>query len=296
MTLPAPRADWTDLAATPRRIPASTRLAQRVGLVLFQMAALSAMLSIFSLVPVANCDLPGWLYFRGPLETAPGRVVHVERDGMFAERRSLNTTRPILRCDFEFEQGGQRFTGRSYTSAAEVSEGAACEVEFAPGKPGRARIRGMRSAPFGLDVLFFLLLPALAFGLLVCSQQRAKRVLRLLEDGQPATGRLLELVRHMRGKRTARVEYALRGGELASVEIEAQTPALYGEDRGVRLLVDPREPARAIAFDDLPLAPGIDELGNIRPTPAALLAPYLILPGLVVAAYAAFAWWLATRS
>jgi hypothetical protein len=229
------------------------------------------------------------------------------------ELRSSRSRRPILRYEFEFEQGGRHFSGRSYSSQAPLAAGAPCAVEYSPGEPGRARIRGMRSAPFGLDVLFFLFAPAMALGLCAWSQKRAQRALYLLERGEPARGRLLEFVSLPRGHHwsqywTARVEYTLPGGERAVVEIVnqsqtqnwTQAQALAQAQRryepGVRLLVDPRDPARALDFDDLPLAPGSDELGNIRPTPTALLAPYLVVPGLVLALYAAFGWWLATRA
>jgi hypothetical protein len=295
-----PSPDWPSLAGAPRAIPFSTRLGLRVLSLYLQMSCFVACVALVFLGAITQSDVFDSLRFRGALEHASGTVTQVRPSG-FSEGGSRHggDGRPILRFEFEFDSGGQRWNGRSYSSTVRVLRGSACEVEFVPGDPLHARIRGMRSAVFGSDVLFGLVTPLLALVFLVWSQVDATRLLRLIENGSEATGRLVELV-PIRGRRRrmthrAILEYSPASDGPRLARLATRRPKVFQDERGVRLVYDPREPERVRALDDLGVQLGPDELGRIRPLSSWKLALGLCLPALTLAGYIGFAIWLAVR-
>jgi hypothetical protein len=295
------RSDWPALAPAPRHVPASTALGLRSA---EPLAMAGWIVLLFALIPLwavlPRADLAGAWRFRGELESAPARVTAVEATGSTEGGRKGRGGTPILRVTYEFERAGERFRGVSFGALRGPEPGSVCEVEFPAGRPEVSRLRGMRSDVYGPEASLMLLFVAAGGGLCAAGAIAGARTLRLLESGRAAVGRKISLEplrRSGKGQRRYRAvfEYEASGGRTQRVEATATRPQAYEDPRGLRVIFDPGQPARARVLDDFALVPAFDALGRVRPLSAGRFALALLPPGLVLSGYAAWFAWLAMR-
>lgn len=287
--------DWRRLPKGPRELPLSTRLGLWLRHPLFMATEVMLGFTLVSLMAVANTDIAALWRFRGPLERAAGRLTAVESTRMNEGHAGPGAGPPILRYEFEFEHGGARWRGSSYSYRAGLEPGAPCELEFPAGRADQARIVGMGSDIFRPRMLVSLVIPLATLLLFGIAWRRVSSVGRLVVLGQPAVGRALA---PQRGRpRPAKHHVALvldfAGGRTQEVLVETMQPRLYEPERIFRVLVDAQDPTRAAVLEDLHLPLRFDARGRIETLSLRELAPGLALAGAVGASYAAWFLWLA---
>src|SRR5439155_19469836 len=108
---------------------------------------------IFFWLFVCWADLTSWQRFRGPLATAEGVVIassdtHASEGG---SKHSRGT--PIYKNEFKFVVDDREYRGASYAVGTQLRPSRSVTVEYVPGKPEVARVRGMRTNVFGPAVL-----------------------------------------------------------------------------------------------------------------------------------------------
>lgn len=296
-----PRSDWPTLASAPRPLPWSTSLGLRFGL---KLSRASVFILLFALIPIwivlSNADIAQLWRFRGPREQATAVITNVEHTGVTEGGSRHRKGRPIERVDFHFEYAGAAHDGISYGAVQAPKPGATCEVEFPAGHPEWARVCGMRADLYGPQSLLILVLVAIAAGLFVRGLFVARRVVRLVEWGRSATGKVLELTAtHVRVNRARRFrvkyEFALHDGRMQSVDSTTLHPERYEDPRGLRILFDPHEPRDARVVDDLPIPVSFDARGRVLAQPLGRMLSLLAPPVLVIVGYSAWGIWLALR-
>lgn len=211
---------------------------------------------------------------------ARGTVRAIETTGM------TENDEPIRAIRFGFVVDGVEHKGVSYARGPTVPDGAAVTIEYVPGDPATARVRGMRSRPFGNGAAVVLVFPLLGFALTAYGLRTGRRAVRLLRDGELAQGRLVgkevtgAKVNDQRVHKLTFVFADVDGSERHAVVRTHRTAAL--EDSATEALVYDRDHDDAVVLDALPGDPVLDRDGGFvaRRPQRALVA--LILPGLTV--------------
>lgn len=289
----ATRPDWPKLAPAPRHVPLSQAFVSYFGNPLLQAACLFLLMSLIPIwMTLPHVDLASLWRFDGELDLVNGRVVAVEATGFSQGGGKGRRGTTIQRIDYAFEVRGVEQRGTSFGPIAPPPVGTKVEVELTRTLPVYSRIRGLRSAPFGLAASLFLILPMVGVVLACVGLAQSRRWNRLAESGRSALGRTLEikfLRRHKRRDHHAvTYEYEIDG---ATMKHERKTThaALYEDARGLRVLVDARDPKRHELVDELPVLPHFDSVGRLQPqsTRRVLLAG--ILPTLIFVGYSTWA-------
>jgi len=287
--IPTPR---FRLAAPPRRVPWS--VAVRIlfgGFGVFAWLWL-ALGSGIGTVFLRGADLFSWLQFQGELASVPGVIVECRATGASEGGSKHRRGTPIHANAYRFEDGGEPFDGISYATGTCLEPGAPVTIEHPPGRPELSRIAGMRRSVFGPAVAFVLVFPLVGLLMVLASLRRGRRDLRLLAHGKLAMGTLLgmkatNVTINERRVMKARFAIVTEQGVRQEVEVKTTNPEVLEDEPQERILYDPADPRRAVAWDLLPGATSLEAAGQIRagnPFRALLL---LVPPALAVVAHVA---------
>ena len=145
----------SQFAPAPRSVPLSCRLRllfggtiNLIGWGFFCFGILFA--GIF--VPMADFS---FVHFRGQTTLIQGVVEASEMTDTYEDEA------PVFRIHYSFELADGSFHGgSSYVTGVELDPGTPITIEYPENNPWISRVEGMRSAPFGLGVLFVLVFPA----------------------------------------------------------------------------------------------------------------------------------------
>jgi len=157
-------------------------------------------------------------------------------------------------------------------------------VEYLTGQPGISRIAGMRRQPLSWWATVGALLPGVGLAMAIAGLVKGRRRVRLLREGLPASGRLMEKVStgvRTNGRPVYRMtfEYTAQNGVTGRVTARTNSPERLEDQSRELLLYDPRDLAKAFLIDDLPGTVTIDEAG--QPVPGGAGA-YFLLPALTL--------------
>lgn len=249
-----------ELAPPPRALDATTKLATVLGAGGCQ-AGYAAVLfgSILFWVFSARSEAATALELRGELRTTTAIVRKLE-----ATSSSENKVK-IWEVEYDYAVDGRKLHGSSYARGRPaLGIGAEVPLEYAPARPDRARIVGLRGRPFGALVAILALFPLigpLAFASGVVSGLRA---LRLLSRGKLAMARLVKKESRLGSKTKQPVAHDLtfefvEGGEtfrtapmkrraVVSLTVTEAGPVLDEPLEG--LLFDPADPGGPVAMID----------------------------------------------
>ena len=242
---------------------------------------------IFFWIFAVNTDPAGLFVFRGPLETTPGTVVTVE-ETHFSEGGSEHTDgTPIFRYRYEFSYDGSDYEGVSYRLGQPAEAIHDVTVEFAAGRPGRSRIRGMRSAVFGPFVLFVVLFPVVGLIFVLFTLRRGFKRIYFLKHGELTTGKLVSKEptnTQINDQTVYKMTFAFETsmGKPAEITVKTHNVGRLEDDELELLLYDPVKPSRGTTLDNLPGLPRIEEDGTISIRNATWAYLAVIIPTLTV--------------
>jgi len=269
------------LAPPPRAVPFTLRLVVMLGgvLPLLGWIVLGVGLLLTSLLLPHVEPLSGDPFVDAV--TVRGKITNV------AATSTRVASRRVHAVHFQWtDSDGVARDGVSYGSAPLPEIGSDAAIEVSPGSPPLARVAGFRAFLLPAAANLVLLIPIVGALLLLGGAWRGHRLVRLLQDGLPGRGRLVDRKKTntaVRGRRVEVLTFAFTDGEgrqrtarvrshrLADVLDEAEEPLLYAPDAD-----------RAALLDDLPARPRWNERGEFEPAPFAQLALVLIAPTLVV--------------
>ena len=222
-----------------------------------------------------SLNLGFWYDWTRPQVLAAGAVTGVESTGTTINERRVMAYR------FEYDMPDGRIrSGRSY-STERLETGAEVIVGYPEGYPEFAVIRGQGRTASGLLLLLTLVFPAVGLGLVIFGLRRGWQWRRLVREGLPARGRLVE-------KRATNVRinkkrvYALTfefediEGRTRRATIRTHRTAAMEDEPEEQLLYLPDRPERIVLLDQLPIGLQIDAR-SVRPhSPPAALAWALV--------------------
>lgn len=252
-----------DLAMPPRRVSLLAQLAVLFGGVLNVVGWLVLFFTMFFVWGfVGNADMTGWYAFDDAL-SAQGTVVAAESTSAeINEQRVMEYT-----YTFTDAQGGEQ-TGVSYSHSEYLQSGEAVPVEYVPGDPSTSRIEGMRRELFGPFVAFVLLFPGVAGVILLFAVRGGLRRVRVLRHGQLAKAVLVEKKATASQVNNQQVyaltfEFEADDGETYRATARTHKTERLTDEATEKLLYDPRDPACAVLWDDLPGSGHVDAMGGL---------------------------------
>ena len=270
----------------PRAVPGAVRRRLLFGGPVHQMGWLFLGIGlVFSGIFVADSELWTPLIFSGQTDHVDGRVTGIERTSA-SEHDAI-----IYGLRYSYEWNGARHEGISYTFHPNAEPGAPVTVELVRARPEVSRVQGLRYRRFSPVVSLVLIFPIIGFGMVMHGIRRGLRNTRLLAQGQPAWGTLVN--KRKTGVKINEVpvyeltfRYDDRDGREQQGSIRTLHTAPVEDERRERLLYDPRAPRHIALLDDLGRDVSVDERGCLVSQRRSF--PVMILPVLTCTAIIAF--------
>jgi hypothetical protein len=233
-------------------------------------------------VLVWYADISAWRFQFAHLGRATGRFLYC-RETQPHVRSSRRRTRQIYEYHYQYEILGRVFEGCSY---AESCPGGRRPVEYLMGHPEISRTVGMRRNLFSQWVALMAAIPAFGIFLILSAAAEGLTRVRLLRDGLPALGRLVDVTRTNIQRRKRQVykltlEYTAQSGATGRVTARSISPENFEDKAATPLFYDPANLKRAVVIATLPGAISPDASG--QPVARASRA-YLFLPAAIVLA------------
>ncbi|MBI3551800.1 MAG: hypothetical protein HY077_04725 [Elusimicrobia bacterium] len=273
------------LAPPPREVPLSVFIQELLGDFLTQFGFIFIGFGmVFVWIFVAQADFRAWYDFRGPLETAEGRLVSCQRTN-FSEN---NTAVYALSYVFPGPGGVQR-SGTSYRLGGCPPAESSAGVEWPAGRSERSRIKGLRTSVMPSFVAFVLIFPLVGLVCAFFGLRSGLKDVALLARGKLASGKLVEK-KPTNTKINDRTVYEMvfsfvdDHGLERRASTKTHMPELLEDQERENLLYDPQNPSRMATLDTLPglirTGPGGTlEAGNPAKAIGALLLPALTVLG-----------------
>jgi hypothetical protein len=252
----------------------------------------------FAWIFAANGDYSGWRY-HGALQTATARASAC-RGTNFSEGGSNHRRgHPVYETEFFFQDSGRTIVSSSYGWDC-YQAGQDAPVEFPPGRPDLARVRGMRRALMPPSVVFVLIFPLIGLIFVVVSLRTGLRDIRLLQIGVVGRGTVV-------GKRATntrvnnRILYELdmafkdAFGKTARFKTRTCFPEVLEAEGAHNVFYDPDRPEDAIAVDTLPESLRADYSGGLASEGWGPIIRALVVPALVLLSNAAILAYKLTR-
>lgn len=264
-------------AAPPRNVPLSLRIVNffngfaQIGWAVFGFGM------IFFWAFAGNADL-SFATFRGNIQRVKGRVTSVENTSASENHQQIQASH------YDYNVGGEWFSGKSYSSGSAPAKGDDVTVEYVEGNPGKSRIEGMRRALFGPWVILVAIFPAVGFVILYFSSASGAKRNRLLREGILAQGTLVDkeptnVTINNRPLWEFTFEFTDRNGQRREAKCRSTDTNRLQDEPTEALLYDPQSPERVYVLDEAPARPKFEN-GELTGRPvAAMLA--LILPGII---------------
>lgn len=276
------------LPSPPRRVPTTLRLAQVLA-GWTQLGCLVLLIGSLLFWGVAmNADITSESRLGKGAATAAGRVTAIHATGH--TQGGKGKSKPIYAVHYRFTAAdGVERESVSYTTGEKHKVDEAVTVEHLPDDPGYSRIRGARRALFPAGSVVVAIVPLAGVLIALYGVRRGQRAAWLLAEGESAGARLISKtdtgVRINKKPQYKLVfEFKASDGMTYQHVVKTADAARLEDDQAETLLYDPRNPARAAAFDALPAAPRLDDAGSFAAPSGAATLLRLLLPAAVVVA------------
>ena len=245
-----------------------------------------------------NSDFSGWRY-RGQLETAAARVSACRGTSFTEGGRNHRGGHRVYETEFFFQDHGKTIVASSYGWSC-YQAGQDAPVEFPPGRPELARIRGYRRAildPWGGFVFIF---PLIGLVLVVVSLRQGLRDIRLLSAGIVSRGAVVgqrATNTTVNNRRVWELDVSFKDAFGKPVLFKTRTcfPEKLTAEGAHTVFYDPDRPEDAIAVDSLPEPLLADCSGGLATDGSWRAVGALVLPALVALSNAAVLAYKLTR-
>ncbi len=247
---------------------------------------------VFFWLFVCQADLTSWYRFGGRVVTAQGQVTGSSDTGASEGGGKHHRGTPVYKNEFAFVVDDKEYHGASYATGQRLQTGLAVTVEYPTGKPGVARIRGMRTNVFGPAVLFVIIFPLIGLGVISFGLRNGVGACYLLAHGIQTSGRLVSRdptnmqVNH-RTVYKFTFTFKTLEGEVCTANAKTSTDR-FANDVEEQIVYDPRHPRSALLLDSLPGAPHIREDGHLVSRRPALALLSSVIP---LASILGHGWW-----
>ena len=210
-----------------------------------------------------NADLSGWRFREDTVARTSGVTLECRQTG-FSQGRS-SRRQWVDRNLYRYAVEGRQFQSESF--AWERCVFGPVTVEYLRLDPAISRIAGMRRWPLNAWDAMPALLPAVGLGLVIAGLLKGRWRLRLLREGLPASGRLVEKVvtaSSTRGRADYRMtfEFTAHNGLTGRASLRTNRPEQLEDGPATLVLYDPADLSRGLLFRSLPGNVVIDQQGQ----------------------------------
>jgi hypothetical protein len=240
------------------------------------------------LIPSCNAVEP--IYFWSGSTRAAGIVTGIEGTSVSEGGGKNSKGRPVNGYRFEYEAGGEKLNGISYSSTETPVVGSQVEVEYSSLDSSKARIVGMRGGVvhWALGVVFSIF-PLLGAYFVYRSMKKGLKAVNLFKTGTLTKGKLTGQQRtNVVINNSPVIEYSFefkaRDGRNYYATERTHIPDKITDQSEEELLYDTENPSIALLLDALPGRPQFDGAGNITSSSGSMLA--LLVPGITISIYA----------
>jgi hypothetical protein len=239
--------------------------------------------SFFFWLFVWHADLSGWRFQYAPVSRVRGEALGCGgtrfSEGGSRYRRGI----PILQTRYRYRVQAEEFEGASYAAGRCVPSGEVT-VEYLTRSPQIARIAGMRRQPLSAWAIIVTLFPGFGLVWVVVGMVRGRNRVRLLRQGLPAAGKLIEQVTAQRrsvGYKVYRLTFEYTAHSGVTGRVTSRSYMAHQLEKAARELVlyDPEDLTKAMVLATAPGKVVIDERGEPM---AGGSAAFLILPALTI--------------
>lgn len=229
-----------------------------------------------------HADFSGWRFRAGSFARTAGQSVGCVQTHFTEGGSESSPGTPIYENHYRYTIAGQELGGVSYAKGRCVT-GGPVTVDYLLAEPAVSRIAGMRRRPLSPLASLVLVLPAAGLIMIITGLVKGRGYVRLLREGVPAEGRLIDKVpTNMRVNN--RVVYrmtfeytALSGAGRATVR--THQPEWFEDEPQKLLLYDPGDLEKAQLLGSFA---GTLELGEGGQPVARGSLAFLFVPALVV--------------
>lgn len=240
------------------------------------------MIFYWTFVPTA--DFERWIYFRGELDRAPGKIMDVRKTNYSEGGDEHTDGTPVFAIDYVFMHQGEAFRRVSYETGGKRQVGNDVQVEFPPDDPRHSRIVGLRSNVFPPWPALVGIFPLVGLGLVFYGTRTARRGLFLLRHGLVVPAMLVD-----QEKTLTQVgddpEWKLHYEYLVGSDAYRTTFRTHQVEKfrtGQSVLYLPDDPAQAVVLSQIPGSPQFDPVGQLQPRSARSTLGVTIIPALTV--------------
>lgn len=271
------------LAPVPRDIPFTTKLeilfgglTNRVGWPILGLGM------IFFWVFSLESDLMNIRKFSGELEEAKGRVTVVRGTGAIVNGKEVEE------YTYEFWTPQGLFKGQSFSREQHYNRQNEVEIEYVENNPAKNRIKGLRTAEYGIAVgLLPLVVPFIGFLMIFLGIRGGQQTIKLLKYGNVGYGRLFKKAATGREINDQVVyqmffEFEAADGKKYHVETNTHEAHLLEDEEVEVLLYNKSNPEEAMMFDSMPGEPQSDAEGNIEAKGFSVAFTALLVPILAI--------------
>jgi len=210
-----------------------------------------------------NADLSGWRFREDTVARTTGVTLECRQTGLSQGRSSQRQW--VYRNLYHYAVEGRQFQGASF--ALERCVFGPVTVEYLRLDPAISRIAGMRRRPLGPRDTMPALVPAIGLGLVIAGLVKGRWRLRLLREGLPASGRLVEKVvtsSRTNGRADYRMafEFTAQNGLTGRASLRTNHPEQLESGSETLVLYDPADLSRGLLFRSLPGNVVIDQQGQ----------------------------------
>ncbi|MEM1136313.1 MAG: DUF3592 domain-containing protein [Bacteroidota bacterium] len=276
------------LAHAPRNIPFTTQLeilfgglTNRIGWPILGLGMV--FFWFFSL----ESDLMNINKFSTDLAYSQGKVIKVR------DTESIINGKKVEEYTYEFWTENGIFSGKSFSKGQQLNLNNKVEIEYVPANPEFNRIKGFRTAEYGIAVgLLPLIVPLIGFLMIYLGFRGGKQTIKLLKHGEVGYGKLVRKTATGREINDQVVyqmffEFKATDGQRYMTETHTHEAHLLEDEEVEVLLYNKEEPTQSMMFDSMPGEPIINDNGHIKAKGlsvafSALLVPILAIGGNII--------------
>jgi hypothetical protein len=185
--------------------------------------------SLFFWLFVWHADLSGWRFQSAGVGRVRGEALGCGGTRFTEGGSKYRKGTPILQTRYRYRVLGGQFEGVAYAVGRCVPSGEV-NVEYLTQNPQIARITGMRREPLSPWTIIAVIFPGFSLAWVIVGIVRGRNRVRLLREGLPAAGKLIQKVAtntRTMGRRVYRMifEYTAQSGMTGRVTLRSNLPA-----------------------------------------------------------------------
>ena len=241
-----------------------------------------------------NADLSYFTFPSGKVVQTSGTVTG-NRKTSFSEGGSKHRKgTPIYETRYQFQTpDGRVWEGSSYAKGRSINKGKTVSIEYLSSSPSSSRIKGMRTKPLGIFVLFVLIFPAVGVLLIFLGIKDGLQKVSILQSGILAKGKVIKKdPTSMKVNKKTVYRYTIhfedQMGNIKETSYRTHQTSDLDDQSELQFLYDPKNEQKILLLDLLPGSVELSPGGSLRSKSFIVTIINLLFPAIVLGGHAAY--------